>query len=190
MPKYIEAQVAAQRKIPGKKPKIARPTGSVEISNDFEAFLILMKESARASTMTWISTLLQLFYSPAGGFDSISKQMILLEMALDGVAEVEFLDAKMRLLIEPWNLIKRDIATSDWQDVPEVVQMIDDISIGMKEIGTYQDQLEHQASIVKILAKSLTLKLAGLDGDAAAYKNLLNSYVSAMGAYIKQTALG
>jgi len=192
MPTYSEQQVTRFRKQPGKRPTLNRGEQVTEITEDFEAWLILLPEATRALISNWISTVLTLFYGSAGGFDSMTVQLIQLEWALDEAAEVQLQLTNLRRLTEPWDLVKKDIMAppqpgTDFTDLPEIQQMIDDIGEGMGAIGSYQYQLEHQSSIATRLATDLAKSIGGMDTDGA-FKALLNSYVQVLVAYTRTSA--
>lgn len=172
-----QTQVASRRKDPSKRPKVFNAkTGTDEvISEDFEAFVILLDTESKSSAIGWINA--------ASDFKSQDedRRAVMAEF-LD--SEFDSLAARTQEIVDTvgdFEKVKASITTllaKGGSTVPQVQTLINNMSFLLGEYGEKLDR-----TINAQIVNRLVYKRYVEEADFEAVRKELRSYVTALLAY-------
>ena len=111
----------------------------VQVSTDYEAFLILTPAGKKGAAANWINL------QTLGLDDNIIRDVVAYDYMVRESAEVELQQASLLLLTEAYASFRSDFIDERFQGVSEVSELLQDTRIGADRLFSYTDDLEHRS---------------------------------------------
>lgn len=166
--------VATKRRKPSSRPKYynAELKAKITISEDFEAFLILLGPSRSTETLKWLN-LVNTFGTNDADRDALVSQMLVIDTKDASNKYIE-----LRPIVRQFNFFRNRFNISGFEDATEPGLLLADLQRAMSEIKVSGDRWNYQNLLDKALTEKLTTK--GMTQDV---KKQLNSWVSPLTSY-------
>jgi len=148
-----EAQtVRDSRREPGERP-VYFNSGSgedEEISEQFEAFLILLSSGVKTEAVTWINAVASLMP------DRDDWNDVLIETVEQQIANAQTLNDAINTTYEGYESFRTNFRIDGFEDITEIGLMLDDLQVGMGELSGRAREAKHLEVLSAILNERAT----------------------------------
>lgn len=140
-------QVRSQRREPGDRPTYFN-SGSgenAEISEQFEAFLILLSQGVKTEAVTWINAIANLIP------DREEWNEVLLETIAQQIANAETLNSDVNETYSGYEAFRTNFRIDGFEDITEIGMLLDDLQVGMGSLNERSRNAKHLEVISSLL---------------------------------------
>jgi predicted transcriptional regulator len=168
------ALVDTRRKPSGTRPKYYNSSQdkTVEISEDFEAFLILQGKKRNSDTLKWLDSAKTL------AARNLSRDALASQALKRDVEDASNSQHELQALINSFNSFRESYQTNGFENVVEAGILLQDLQVAMAEIQTVVNRLKHRELSGKFGLTDLTT-----NGISPKRQQQISSWYSPLCAY-------